>query len=81
MANLDYTIALLDAETPELRKLKIDSITVYNILFRLNDVNINCYFMFKPDAVTRSCCCHIYCRLEGNGCVDVRCNYFSVRTI
>ena len=49
MSNLDYKerLALLDAETLELRRLKIDLVTVYKILFDLIDIDFNDYFAFK----------------------------------
>ena len=41
MANLDYKerFALLDADTLEICSLKIDLITLYEILFSLNDID------------------------------------------
>ena len=49
MSNLDYKerLVLLDAETVEFRRLKIDLVTVYKILFRLIDIDFNDYFAFK----------------------------------
>ena len=43
MSNLDYKerLAFLDAETLELRRLKIDLVTVYEILFGLIDIDFN----------------------------------------
>ena len=84
MSNLDYKerLALLDVETLELCRLKIDLVTVYKILFGLIDIDFNDYFAFKnKDGATRSSSGHNYCLVESNGCVDARCNYFAVRTI
>ena len=49
ISNLDYKerFALLDAEKLELRRLKIDLVTVYKILFGLIDIDFNDYFAFK----------------------------------
>ena len=49
MSNLDYKerLALLDAETLDLRRLKIDSVTVYKSLFDSIDIDFNYYFAFK----------------------------------
>ena len=51
MTKLDYKerLAFLDAETLELRRLKFDLITAYNILFGLTDIDFNDYFAFKHD--------------------------------
>ena len=83
MANLDYKerLALLDAETLELRRLKIVLVTVYKFLFVLLDIDCNDYFAFKQDETTRSSSGHNYCLVESNGRVDARCNYFSFRII
>ena len=80
MANLDYKerLAFLDAETLELRKLKIDLQNVHNISF---DIDFNDYFSFKQDGSTRGSSGHNHCRVEKNGFVDAGCNYFAVRTI
>ena len=42
MSNLDYKerLALLDAETLELRRLNIDLVIVYKILFGLIDIDL-----------------------------------------
>ena len=80
MSNLDYKerLALLDAETLELRRLKIDFVTVYKILFGLIDIDFNDYFAFnKKYGATRSSSGHNYCLVESNGRVDARCNYFA----
>ena len=75
-------LALLDAETLELRRLKNDLVTVYKILFGLIDIDFNYHFAFKKkDGATRSGSGHNYCLVESNGRVDARCNYFFVRTI
>ena len=49
MTNLDYKerLDLLDAEILELRRLQIDLVTVYKILFGLIDIDFNDYFAFK----------------------------------
>ena len=49
MSNLDYKerLTLLDAETLELRRLKIDLVTVYKILFGLIGIDFNDYFALK----------------------------------
>ena len=49
MSNLDYKerFALLDAKTLELRRLKIDLVTVYKISFDPIDIDFNDYFAFK----------------------------------
>ena len=51
MSNLDYkqSLALLDAKTLELHRLKIDFITVYKILFGQLDIDFNECFAFKQD--------------------------------
>ena len=79
MTNLDYKerVALLDAETLELRRLMIDLVTVYKILFGLNDIDFKDYFAFKNDGATRSSSGHNYCLIESNGRVYARCNYLS----
>ena len=48
MSNLDYKERLtrLDAETLELRRLNIDLITVYKILFIITDIDLYVYFAF-----------------------------------
>ena len=81
--NFDYKerLALLDAETFELRRIKIDLVTVYKILFGLIDIDFNDYIAFKKDGATRSSSGPNYCLVESNGRVDARCNYFAVRTI
>ena len=63
MANLDYKehLALLDAETLELRRLKINLITVYKIFFGQIDIDFNDYFAFKQDGAIRSSSGHNYC--------------------
>ena len=83
MANLDYKerLALLDAETLELHRLKINLITVYKILSGLLDIDINDYFAFKQDEATGDSSGHNSCLVVSNGRVDARCNYFSVTTI
>ena len=83
MANLDYKehLALLDAETLELRRLEIDLSTVYKILFGLLYIDFNDYFAFKQDGATRCSSGHSYCPVESNGRVNARCDYFAVRTI
>ena len=75
MANLDYKehLALLDAETLELRRLKINLITVHKILFGLIDIDFNDYFAFKQEGAIRSSSGHNYCLVESNGRVDERC--------
>ena len=69
MSNLDYKerLALLDAGTLELRRLKIDLVTVYKILFGLIDIDFNYYFAFKKDGATRSSSAHNYYLVESNG--------------
>ena len=83
MSNHDYKerLALLDAETLELRRLKIDLVPVYAILFGRTDIDLNDYFAFKKDGATRSSSGHNYCLVESNGRVDALCSYFAVRTI
>ena len=51
MSNLDYKerLALLDAETLGLRRLKIDLVTVYKIFFGLIDIDFNYYFALKKN--------------------------------
>ena len=63
MSNFDYKerLSLLHAETLELRRLTIDLVTVYKILFGLIDNDFNDYFAFKTDGATRSSCGHNYC--------------------
>ena len=72
MSNLGYKerLALLDAKTLELRRLKIDLVTVYKILFSLTGIDFNDYFAFKKDGATRSSG-HNYCLVESNGHFDV----------
>ena len=83
MANLDYKerFALLDAESLELRRLKIDLITVYKIVFDLIQIDFNDYFAFEQDGATLGSSGHNYCLVESNGRVDARCNCFAARTI
>ena len=83
MSNLDYKerLEFLDAETLELRRLKIDLITASKILFGRIDIDLNDYFAFKQDAVTPGSSGHNYCLVESKGRVNARCNYFTVRTI
>ena len=54
MGNPDYKerLVLLDADTPELRGIKIDLITVYIILLDFTNVDFNYYFAFKQDEAT-----------------------------
>ena len=83
MSNLDYKerLALLDAETLDLRRLKNDLITVYTILFGLLTIDFNDNFVFKQNGATLGSSGHNYCRVESNGRVVARCNYFAVRII
>ena len=76
MANLDYKVRLvhLDAETLKLRRLNIDLITVYEILFCLTDTGFNEYFVFKHDRATRGSTDCYYCIVESSGRFDARCN-------
>ena len=73
MAKLDYKehLALLYSETLELRRLKIDLISVYTILFGLLDIDFNDYFAFKPDWATRCSSGHNCCPVESNGRVSM----------
>ena len=79
MSNLDYKerLALLDAETLELRRLKIDLVTVYKILFGLIDIDFKDYFAFKKDGATRSSSGHNYCLIESNDVSMHKYNYLS----
>ena len=68
----------LDLDSLELRRLYIDLITCYKIIFRLIKLDFDVFFTFSPVESTRG---HQYKLFKNRGDVNVRKNFFSVRIV
>lgn len=79
LRNLSYTDRLITVGLPslELRRLQIDLIYCYKIVFGLVKVNLDDFFEFAPVKTTRG---HAY-KLYKPRCSNVRTNFFSNRVV
>ena len=83
MAALQYSerLAILGAETPELRRLKTDLMYIYEIVFGLLDVEPGTLdIKWKGGTFTRlGTHCHAFCVEEAHGRINARRNFLSLR--
>ena len=83
MAEVQYSerLAILGAETFELRRLKADIMYIYKIVFGLLDVEHDTFdSKLKGGTSTRSGThCHAFCVEETHGRINARRNFLSLR--